>query len=77
MDDDRRDLVNGLFAVATAMLEDATELAMAGQSRDRVLTQLASDGRLLASAAQDIAIIAQAAAIIADPSNEHRNRNRP
>ena len=33
MDDDYRDLANRLFATGTAMLEDAIEMAIAGQSQ--------------------------------------------
>ena len=32
MDDDTRELANRLFAMATAMLEDVIEIAVAGQS---------------------------------------------
>jgi hypothetical protein len=64
MDDDTRDLGNRLFATATAMLEDAIEVAVAGQSLRLNPAQLADTGRRLQAAARDIAIIAEAAMII-------------
>ena len=76
MHDDHRDLASHLFATATAMLEDAIELAVAGQASERSSAELVSDGQLLTSALQDIAIVAQAATIIAgrpcDGSCRHR-----
>lgn len=66
MDDDDRELVNRLFAAATAMLEDASEVAMAGQSPGHAPTRLIEHGQRLRSAAHNIATIAEAAAIIAD-----------
>ncbi len=65
MDDDYRDLANRLFATGTAMLEDAIEIAIAGQSQGLGPSDLADLGRRLQAAAQDIAVLAQAAAIIA------------
>jgi hypothetical protein len=66
MADDYRDLANRLFATATAMLEDAIEVAVAGQSRRLDPSNLADHGRRLQAAAHDITIIAEAAAIVAD-----------
>ena len=66
MDDDHREQANHLFATATAMLEDATELAVAGQSSRLNPAQLADQGRLLQAAARDIAIIAEATVIVAN-----------
>ena len=65
MDEDYRDLANRLFATGTAMLEDAIEMAIAGQSQGLGPSDLADLGRRLQAAAQDIAVLAQAAAIIA------------
>ncbi len=76
MDDDYRELANRLFATATAMLEDATEVAIAGQSQRLNPSQLADHGRLLQAAARDIAIIAEAAMIVANLGVDRR-RNRP
>ena len=65
MDDDQRELANYLFAAATAMLEDAVETAVAGQSPRLTPAQLADHGRSLQAAARDVAIIAEAVTIIA------------
>ncbi len=66
MDDDHRELVQRLFVAATAMLEDAIEVAVAGQSPRLDPSELADHGRRLHAAMRDIAIIAEAAAIVAD-----------
>ena len=75
MDDDYRELAHRLFAAATAMLEDAIEIALAGQSRRLNPSQLADAGRRLQAAARDIAVIAEAAMIVANSGiNQHPNR---
>ncbi len=76
MDDDYRELASHLFATATAMLEDATEGAVEGQSPRLDPTQLADHGRRLQAAARDIAIIAEAAMIVSN-LGVNRRRNRP
>jgi hypothetical protein len=65
MSDDQRLLANRLFAAATAMLEDMIESAIAGQSSQLSPSQLADHGQSLQGAASDVAIIAEAATIIA------------
>ncbi len=70
MDDDYRELANRLFATATAMLEDVIEVAVAGQSPRLNPSQLADHGRQLQATARDIAIIAEAATIVAKSSVE-------
>jgi hypothetical protein len=65
MHDDDRDLANRLFA--TAMLEDAVEMAVAGQSQQLGPSDLANSGRRLGAVAHDVAVSAEAAAIAADP----------
>jgi hypothetical protein len=78
MDEENRDLANRLFATATAMLEDAVELAAAGQSPRLSPPQLVDHGARLQTAAQDIAIIGEAAMIVANLSdNQRRNRQKP
>ncbi len=78
MDEENRDLANRLFATATAMLEDAVELAVAGQSPRLNPSQLADHGHRLQAGAQDIAIIAKAAMIVANlGDNQRRNRRKP
>ena len=76
MDDDYRELVRHLFATATAMLEDVIEAAVAGQSPRLESTQLSDHGRRLQATARDIAIIADAAVIVAN-LGVNRRRNRP
>ena len=65
MDDDQRELANHLFAAATAMIEDLVETAVAGQSPRLSSSQLADHGRSLQAATRDVAIIVEAATIIA------------
>lgn len=70
MDDDHRELANWLFATATAMLEEAAGTAAAGQSPRNDALQLIELGRRLQTAARDVAVIAEAAAIIAQRGAE-------
>ena len=65
LDDDLRQLANRLFAKATGMLEDAIEPADTGQSPHLTLPELAENGRRLQRAIHEIAIIAEAATIVA------------
>jgi hypothetical protein len=74
MDDDHRELVNRLFAMATARLEDASEIAVAGQSPGLSRTQLADRARRLQAAARDVAALAEAATVVA---NLGVDRKRP
>ncbi len=76
MDDDYRELANRLFATATAMLEDVIEVAVAGQSPRLTPSQLADNGRRLQKAAYEIAIIAEAAMIVANPGVDQRRNRR-
>ena len=50
-----RELARGLFAAATAMLEDAIEAAVAGQSPHLTVAQLARQANRLEAAGRDIA----------------------
>ncbi|MEQ9350125.1 MAG: hypothetical protein RII27_06265, partial [Alphaproteobacteria bacterium] len=63
--DDTRDLVNQLFATATAMLEDASDIAVAGQSSRQSLAELMELADQLNVEAEKIATIARAARVIA------------
>ncbi len=75
MDDDQRELANRLFAVATATLEDAIAVAVAGQSAKLGPRQLADRARQLHAAARDITVIAETAMIVANSgTNQHPNR---
>lgn len=70
MDDDHRDLANQLFATATAMLEDAAEIAASGQSPQMTASQLLDNSSRLRAATREIAVIVEAAAIIAKLGGE-------
>ena len=75
MDDDQRELANRLFAVATATLEDAIAVAVAGQSAKLGPRQLADRARQLHAAARDITVISEAAMIVANSGiNQHPNQ---
>ena len=76
MDDDQRELANRLFAVATATLEDAIAVAVAGQSAKLGPRQLADRARQLHAAARDITVISEAAMIVAN-SGTNQQPNRP
>ena len=77
MDDDHRELAHRLFAAATAMLEDAIETAVAGQSPRSPSSKLAGHARALQASARDIAVIAEAAMIVAGKGiNQHRRRSK-
>ena len=74
MEDDLRALANRLFATATGMLEDAIEPADAGQSPHLTLVQLAENARRVQVAVREIAVIAEAATIVATLSDaEHQD----
>lgn len=64
------ELANQLFASATALLEDALELAVAGQSPRLGRSQLADLSHRLASAARNIGVLADSAAIAAGHGSE-------
>ncbi len=76
MDDDRRELANRLFAAVTAMLENAIEVAVAGQSPKLGPRQLANRAPRVGAVAREIAAIAEAAVIIAN-LGINRSRNPP
>ncbi len=69
MDDDHRELVRRLFAAATALIETAHEAAVAGQSGAIAAGDYAEAARRLQGAARDIAALAEAATVIAGPSD--------
>jgi len=65
LDTDSRELVNHLFSVATALLEDAVEAGIAGQSPHLTLRACKSHARRLTALSGDIATLAAAALVIA------------
>ncbi len=79
MDEDDRELLRRLFAAATAMLENAIEAAVAGQSAKLGPRQLVDRARQLHASARDTTVIAEAAMIVDNSGvNQHRiRRKRP
>ena len=69
MDEDHRELVRRLFAAATAPTETAHEAAIAGQSEAQTVGAYAGAAPRLQAAARDIAALAEAAAVIANPDD--------
>ncbi len=69
MDEDHRELVRRLFAAATEMTETAQEAAIAGQSEALTAGDYARAARRLRGVARDIAALAEAATVIAGPSD--------
>ncbi len=76
MSDDYRELARRLFATATAMLEDATEVSISGQSQRLIPAKLADHGRRLQTAARDVAAVAEAAIVIAHLGQENGRLSR-
>ncbi len=70
MDDDKRELLRHLFAVATEFVESAHDAAARGQSGHLDAQDYASQARQLQAAARNIAALAEAAAVIAEKSAE-------
>ena len=68
MDEDHRELVRRLFAAATEMTEAAHEAAIVGQSTALTARAYAEAAGRLRAAARDIAALAEAATVIAGPS---------
>ena len=67
MDEDDKVLVRRLMAKATALLEDAVETAASGQSGRLSTPGYARAAGRLQAAVRDIAVLAEAARIIANP----------
>ncbi len=69
MDEDHRELVRRLLAAATAVIETAHEAAIAGQSEAPTAGDYAAAAGRLQGAARGIAALAEAATVIAGPSD--------
>ncbi len=69
MDDDHRELVRRLFVVAAEITETAHGAAIAGQSEVLTAGAYAEAARRLEAAARSLITLAEAAAVIADPSD--------
>ncbi len=77
MDDDHRELVRRLFAAATELIETAHDVTVAGQSSEIVAEDYADTARRLHATARDVAVLAEAAMIVANLSiNQHRNQSQ-
>lgn len=71
MDDDRRDLINHLFALTTGLLEDAAEEAIEGQAADGQSPNLqtedfAARAEALHRSVQKLTILADSIRVIVD-----------
>ncbi len=75
MDDDHRELVRRLLAAATAVIETAQEAPVAGQSEALTAGDYAAAAGRLQGAARDIAALAEAASVIADPLQDSARTN--
>ncbi len=69
MDEDHRELLRRLLAAATELTETAHEAATAGQSEALTAGDYATAAWRLRGAARDIAALAEAATVIAGPSD--------
>ncbi len=77
MDDDHRELVRRLFAAATELIETAHDATVAGQSSEIVAEDYAETARRLHATARDVAILAEAAMIVANLGiNQHSTQSK-
>lgn len=65
MDPDRVELIRGLFAAATEMIEHLHEEAMAGQAVHKRSDRYLQIARRMTTAARDLETVAEAAQILA------------
>ncbi len=75
MDDDHRELVRRLFVIATELIETAHDAAVAGQPDQIAAENYAEAASRLLATVRDVAVLAEAAMIVAKLSDE-RSRNR-
>ncbi len=68
MDDDKRALLRRLFAVATEIAESAHDAAIKGQSARLTAQDYADAARRLQATARNVAVLAEAATVIAEHS---------
>ena len=73
MDDEDRDLVNRLFALATAILETAQSAAAAGQSQRQELSDFGAKVEALWQAALGLAAIAETISLVISQSGRPRS----
>jgi hypothetical protein len=72
-EEDHRELLNRLFASATAMLEEAIDISVAGQSPCRSAQDLECYAHHLTAIARGIAIVSEAAKVIARSGTAHES----
>ena len=77
MSDQQRESVNQLFAEATALLEDAIETAVAGQSPDLDDDQMRVEAEQLRTYAQRLDAIATEALAMVKRGTNHSSDNQP
>ena len=68
LDTDTRELVNHLFGVATALLEDAIEACLAGQSPNLTEKDCRAHARKLTAFTDDVRALAAAALVVTNYS---------
>ncbi len=71
MDDDRRELLRRLFAAATELTETVHDAATAGQSGALKADDYAEAAGRLRTAAGNVAVLANAAMVMARPGPEN------
>ncbi len=77
MDDEHRELVRRLFAAATELIETAHDATVAGQSSEIVAEDYAETARRLHATARDVAVLAEAAMIVANLGvNQYRTQSK-
>lgn len=74
MDQHLHELARGLFTVATGILEDATQIGTAGQSSKLTERTCETYARELHIVGRNIAILAEAATLMAQMSRKSANR---
>ena len=72
-EEDRRELLSRLFVTATAMLEEAIDISVLGQSPGRSVRDLECYAHRLTAMTRGIAIASEAANVIAKSSVSHES----
>ena len=76
MEDYDSELLRRLFVAATELIETAHDAAVAGQSSTLAAPDYAATARRLQAAARDIAVLAEAAMIVANLGVDRRRNRR-
>ena len=75
MDRDQRDLVQRLFVTATIILEDAHQIAIAGQSHKRASKGYAACADRLRNSALDLRAVTDSVLVVLRQNREPARRN--